>query len=133
MRKKGLEAISENLIFIVLNTIFFVIFFVFVARASTGAAFYEQLYAKQISLLIDSAKPGMNIEIDVSKLVKLAKKNKLENWQAFDCVQVNKEKQEITVKASQKQYTFLYFNSLKFNFYYDNLEETVRFEFLKQT
>jgi predicted RNA-binding protein with RPS1 domain len=133
MRKKGLEAISENLIFIILNTIFFVALFVFVARASTGAAYYEQIYAKQIALLIDSAKPGMNITIKLSPLVDIAKKNKL-NLGLEDIVDTRqKQKQKVTVKVSKKQYTFVYFNSLKFNAYYNEQAETVKFEFVKET
>lgn len=131
MRKKGLEAISENLIFIILNTIFFVALFVFVARANTGAAYYEQIYAKQIALLIDSAKPGMNITIKLSSLVDLAKKNKL-NLGLEDIVDI-RQKQKVTVRASKKQYTFLYFNSLEFNAYYNEQAETVKFEFVKET
>ncbi len=130
--KKGIEVTIENIIFIVLITIFFVVLFVFVTRAATGSAYYEQLYAKQIALLIDSAKPGMNIIIDLTKLTELAEKNKLENWGAKKTVNVDIEKQEVIVKASKKQYSFFYFNTEKFNIYYDDYKKTIKFQFLRQ-
>jgi uncharacterized protein (UPF0333 family) len=57
----------KETIFLVLNIVFFVIMFGFVYSSGTRAFVYEESYAKQIALLIDNAKPGMNILINFDK------------------------------------------------------------------
>lgn len=65
MKKRG-SILTENVIFLVLNVSFFIILAVFLFRQG-GGAFMEQAYAKQIALSLDSAKPGMEILIDIEK------------------------------------------------------------------
>lgn len=40
------------------------------------APMYEELYSKQIALIIDKALPGTNITLDISKLYEISDKNK---------------------------------------------------------
>ena len=54
--------------------IFFSILIVFVFSRSGGSAVKEEELAKQVSLIIDSAKPEMIIKINVEDYLKLAKK-----------------------------------------------------------
>src|SRR3990167_9089783 len=61
--KKGLDLMHSTIIFIVLNLIFFLAMFAFVARTGSNAAIYEQIYAKEIALAIDQARPGTTISI----------------------------------------------------------------------
>ena len=69
MNKKGDEPVLENVIFIIFVVVFFSIMFFYVARAGTNVSFYEQKYAKEIALLIDSAKSGTTIVIDVEDII----------------------------------------------------------------
>lgn len=57
----------ENVIFIIITLVFLTILAVFIFKQSSGTAYLEQSYAKQISLLIDSAKPGTSIYLDISE------------------------------------------------------------------
>ena len=75
MQKRG-TILVENIIFIILNLIFLTILVLFIARQGEGAVILEESYAKEIALLIDSAKPGMKITLNMQDAVELAKKEK---------------------------------------------------------
>jgi hypothetical protein len=75
MDKKGDFVVVEQTIFIVLNILFFAIVFIFIRSSSNNDLIYEQTYAKQIALFIDNAKPGVEINLDVSRLYEIAKNN----------------------------------------------------------
>src|SRR3989344_6577479 len=73
MEKKG-DVLTENIIFIILTLIFFSILITFVFTRSSGNAIKEEELAKQVALIVDSAKPGMIIKINVEDYLELAKK-----------------------------------------------------------
>ncbi len=105
----------ENVIFIILNVLFLAILILFLLRQGQGAILLEQSYAKQIALLIDSAKPGMTIILDMSKAKDLAEKNGLE----FKDIVIN-ENNVIMVKLSEKGgYSYSYFNEVNVTLYPD--------------
>ena len=54
-------------IFIILNLIFISLLFVGIVKFSSGAAVYEEVYAKKIGLLLDYANPEMEIRLDFSR------------------------------------------------------------------
>ena len=110
--KKG-NILTENLVFIILNVIFLTILFVFLFRQGEGAVILEESYAKQIALLIDGAKPGMVITLNMEKGIKLAEKNKLNT----DNI-VTKSGNIITVKLSEKGgYSYSFFNNVDVTYY----------------
>ena len=77
MKKRGsVDLMSSVVIFILLNVLFFSIMFAFVYISSSKARIYEQAYSKQIALVIDEAKPGTNITLDLSKVYEVARKEK---------------------------------------------------------
>jgi len=105
----------ENVIFIILNILFLAILILFLLKQGQGAILLEQSYAKQIALLIDSAKPGMTIILDMSKAKDLAEKNNIE----FKDI-VTKIDNIITVKLSEKGgYSYSYFNDVDVSLYPD--------------
>jgi len=117
MRKLGKRGlIRENVVFIILNVAFLVVMFFVVARYSNSSIFYEEMYAKQIVLAIDAAKPGTEIVFNVYFLEQLAKKNKYEG-KIFD---INQETNKVTVRIKQgKGYSFSYFTDNQFIWIYD--------------
>ena len=74
--KRGDTLITETVIFIVLNLLFFAVMLIFVARSASGAVIYEQAYAKQIALMIDDAKAEMTIFLDMENAIDIARKSK---------------------------------------------------------
>src|SRR3990167_5572970 len=72
------EILVENVLFIVLNIIFVSILILFLFKQGSGAVLLEQTYSKQIALMIDSAKPAMEIKLNMEKAQKIAEKNKID-------------------------------------------------------
>jgi hypothetical protein len=107
-RGKSGKLLMENLIFIILNVLFLAILILFLLRQGQGAAFLEQSYSKQIALLIDSAKPGMTIIMDMSKGKDLAEKNGI---QFKDIVRIRDN--IVTVKLTENSgYSYSFFNDV---------------------
>ncbi|MBS3092239.1 hypothetical protein J4466_02360 [Candidatus Pacearchaeota archaeon] len=106
--KKGSDSLYEIIMFIVLNLLFFGAMFAFVARSGTNAGLYEQVYSKQIALLIDSAKPGMVISINLNEMKSFIEENKL----SLDQI-INLQNGKVIVKLTQgsKGYIFDYFSN----------------------
>ncbi len=116
--KKNRRGESENLlfpniIFITLNIMFAMAMLAFVFRTSSGAVIYEQMYAKQIALLVQESEPLMIIKLNMEKGMKIAEKNGV----AFeDVVRINDNR--VTVKLSGKGgYGYSFFNDFDANAY----------------
>lgn len=75
--KKG-EILIENVIFIVLNLVFLSILMFFLINQGSSVATTEDFYSKEIALLIDSAKEGMIIKINLEGPLKISKKNDID-------------------------------------------------------
>lgn len=108
--------IFPTVIFIVLNIMFFGMLLIFVFRTSGGAVVYEQAYAKQIALLIDSSRPVMEIKLNMEDGMKLAEKN---NIDFGDIVKI--ENNAVIVKLSESGgYSYSFFNDVNITAYSDN-------------
>ena len=75
-KNKRANILTENLIFIILNLVFLSILILFLFSKMGSAAVLEERYSKEIALLIDSAKPGMTISLNMEDAIKIAKKEK---------------------------------------------------------
>jgi hypothetical protein len=73
----GDTLITETVLFIILNLIFFSALFYFVYSAGNSALVYEQVYAKGIATAIDSAKPETVIIFGLERIEKIIKSEKL--------------------------------------------------------
>jgi hypothetical protein len=81
---------------------------VFLIKQGTGAIVLEQAYSKEIAMLIDSAKPGMIIKLDMEKGEKLAEERGVD----FNNV-VKITGNTIKVRLSEKGgYTYSFFNDV---------------------
>lgn len=113
MSKKNKKAniLVENIIFIVLNVLFLTILIIFLFSKTGSAAVLEEKYAKQIALLIDSAKPGMTIHLNMEDAVEEADKA---GWDAENIVTRNDNL--ITVKLrGEGGYSYSFFNDVEVN------------------
>lgn len=79
MRKLGKKGniLVGNVVFIVLNVVFLVIVLLFLFSRMSSSAGMEEKYAKQIALMIDAAKPGMEIHNKMSDAFSKAENNGL--------------------------------------------------------
>jgi len=105
---RGGEILAGNVIFILLNLIFLVILIVFLFRQGGDVAALEQAYAKQIALIIDSAKPGMKITLDMEDAFESGEWFK-ENYPSAVKITDN----IVTVKLSEESsYSYSFFNDV---------------------
>ncbi len=116
-RNRSGVILVENIIFLILNILFISILLLFLFRQGSGAIVLEQSYAKNIALLIDSARPVTEMELNMKEGFVLAEKNGIERK---DIVTVNEN--IITVKLSDKGgYEYSFFNNVDVTLYpYEN-------------
>jgi hypothetical protein len=108
MKKRG-TILAENIIFIILNLVFLTILFLFLFSKTGDAAALEEKYAKQIALIIDSAKPGMEISLNMKDAVEKAKD---EDWQGkIVFIQDNIVSVQLREKGG---YSYSFFNNIDF-------------------
>lgn len=105
--KKGFDALMENLIFIIVIALFFGVMFAFVARAGSQANIIEQVYSKQVALLIDKMNSGMTVNLDISELNSAAKRNKFYG----KVVDIDNKNKKVNVQVvGGKGYSFNFFS-----------------------
>jgi hypothetical protein len=110
MKKRG-QILVENVVFIILNLIFLTILILFIYSKSGSEALLEEKYAKQIALIIDSAKPQMEIHLSMEDAIKKAK----EKWGEDKISKiVSISGNTVTVKLREKGgNSYSFFNEVK--------------------
>ncbi len=93
--KKGIDFVYSTVIFLLANGMFFAIFFLAVGRSGSTAGVYEEAFAKEIALTLDSAKPGTVLEFDISRLISIGRDKNLEPKINLDC-----DTGEVSVKVT---------------------------------
>jgi len=111
MNKKGDEAFVENLVFLILNLIVFVMLLIFISNSANGKYTQEQYYAKQIASFINEASPGMSLQLDISDLLtKYEKDIKSKD----NILKIDSEKGIVYFSLnSQTYYSYKFFNKVK--------------------
>lgn len=97
----------ENIIFIVLNLIFLIILIVFLVSRMGSNFVLEEKYAKQIAMIIDSAKPVTRIDLNMEDAINKREKG----WDIENIVIINGN--VVTVKLREKGgYSYSFFNNV---------------------
>ncbi len=81
--KRGLNLLTENIIFLVLNLVFISILMVFIIVQLDSSAEVEEMYAKKVAMMIDGSEPGTFFIVDFSEVIKEAKKNEYKGALVF--------------------------------------------------
>lgn len=105
--KRG-NLLPETIIFLILNLIFLGVLIGFVFTQGSNYSVYEDNTAKEIALLLDSAKPGTEIYFNLDKTASIAEDNGVD----FEDI-VKKNGNVITVKLHRKSegHSYSYFNN----------------------
>lgn len=115
MKNKRGNILLENIIFIILNVLFITILVIFLFTKTGSAAVLEEKYAKEIALIIDSAKSDMVVFIKMEDAIKTAEK---EGFPAGKIVTINDN--IVTVKLREKGgYSYSFFNDVSPNLNFD--------------
>lgn len=117
MNKRGITLLLENIIFIILNLIFIAILIFFLISKSGSAGVLEEKYAKEIALVLDSAKPGMMINLNMADAISTAEQNLGKNNVNDSIVTISQN--VVTVKLSEQGgYSHSFFNDIKISNHY---------------
>lgn len=121
INKKG-NILTQNIIFIILNLIFLSILVVFLFSKMGSAAVLEEKYAKQIALILDSAEPGMIINLNMEDAIKIANK---ENRALNDIISI--QSNVVKVQLREKgDYSYSFFNDIDVSIYPDTSSEPIK-------
>jgi hypothetical protein len=117
IKKGGLNKWAEMglpvVIFLVLNLAFFVTMLLFVQRTSSHALVYEEAYSKKIGLMLNRAEKGMQFELDITDLIKIALKNGVTAENINEIINIDTDKGLVTVRAKPEGgFTFPYFSKI---------------------
>ena len=114
-QRKG-DILVSNVIFIILNLVFITILILFVFSKTGNEALLEEKYAKEIALMIDSAKPDMKIHLNMEDALETSRKN---GFDEKNIVSVNGN--IVTVKLRDKGgYSYSFFNDVSVSAFQDN-------------
>src|SRR3989344_8693837 len=80
MNKKGDTNTWVSFSFLIISVVFIIAFVIFIRRQMNGAAVWEDYYAKEIVKVINLAKPGDVIELNVHQGTVSAKKNNVNTY-----------------------------------------------------
>jgi hypothetical protein len=123
--KKG-DLLAGDIIFLVLNLVFLSILIIFVLSKTNDASILEEKYAKEIALIIDSAKPGMIIHLNMKDAIEKAAEN---NQNIANIVKIDNDNNIVMVKLKDKgSYSYSFFNEVDASAYLDtepNMQEYV--------
>ncbi len=104
------DVLMNNIAYLLVLIIFFVGMMVFLQTKMNGAAVWEDFYAKEIAKMINAAKPGDIIIMDVRPATKIAAENKIGFEKIFN---FDDSKNEACVKLSAGRGScFSYFNNV---------------------
>src|SRR3989344_6135589 len=107
---KMANIVMDNIIHIVIFALFFAIMLWGISSYSDGSALLEDIYAKEIARVINTAEPGMSFKIDISKIAAVA----FDNGKKFeDIVYIDNVKNEVIVSSRLSSGTaYKFFNDV---------------------
>lgn len=121
--KRGI--LRENIVFLILQVAFLSLMLLGVLLIGTGTSTYESIYARQIALAIDEAKPNTNIDIDISKLYEVAEKNKFTG----KIIEIDETNHQVIVQLmTGVGHKFGYFSDYNLDYGLDGLKEQLNLE-----
>jgi hypothetical protein len=106
MSKKA-NILTENVIFIILNIIFFAMLLVFIYLNLSSTSLLAQKTSKKIALLIDASKSGAEIKLNIEDVLN-AKSQEID-WP----ITVDNENNLVIVRLNEKTYyEYAFFNEV---------------------
>jgi hypothetical protein len=113
MNKKASETLMDNFVYLILLVIFISILGFYIWSQMNGASIYSDYYSKEITKIINTAKPGDTINLDVHKATEIAQKNDIPLSRSKELFTFNNPENEVCVKLSKGRKTcYHYFNDV---------------------
>ncbi len=118
--RKGMTLLLENITFIILNLIFIGILVAFLLTRANTASILEEKYAKEIALMLDSARPGMEIILNMTDAFLAAEKNLGKN-NVNNLVTISGNIVNVNL-GTPRGYSYSFFNNVNIANYYIDKE-----------
>jgi len=119
MKNKRGQVLIENVVFIILNLVFLAVLILFILSKSGSEAALEDKYSKQIALMIDSAKPRMEIHLNMQDAIKEANSN---DYDVGKIVLVNAGEVKVNVGGKGEGKSSSFFNDVDVSAYPDKID-----------
>lgn len=128
--KRGIDLLAENIVYILLVVLVLAPMFLGVTLVGRQVTLYEQVYAKQIALIINKAEPGMEIEYTNFRMFKLAADNEAPS----EIVSIDNLAKVVTVRLSSGNgYHYEFFNEVDVAWKIIHNEKTITLKILEST
>ena len=102
--KKGAGVLAEGeVVFILLNIIFFFMLLWFVNNECRGTDMKEKILAKEVSMFINSAEPGTLLLVNIKEYKDIAEGNKITNF-------IRLQDGKVVVSLSGSEFSYPYFS-----------------------
>jgi len=108
MEKRAETNILKLLIFTIVTVVLFSCILYYISSSAGKSFIYEQVYAKQIALIIDNSKPEMAVSLDISKIAEIVGKKNVDLNKVFKID--NKEKKVTVSLSGSRGYSYYYFS-----------------------
>tara|TARA_Y100000034_G_scaffold119917_1_gene162191 strand:- start:1117 stop:1518 length:402 start_codon:yes stop_codon:yes gene_type:complete len=107
---KKANILQENLVFIILNVVFLAAMLIFIYLKASSIHLMEEESAKKIALLIDTAKPNTEIQLNLKDFFEKAEK---EGMKRDKTVEIDKTRNLVIVRGSKdSSFQYGYFNDI---------------------
>ncbi|MBI5804359.1 hypothetical protein HY450_03885 [Candidatus Pacearchaeota archaeon] len=105
------ETLKDNLIYLILLVIFFIIMFFFVLSKANSASLWSDYYAKELTKVINNAKPNDEVTLNFHKATEIAQKNSVPS--ISEIFTFDNSQNKLCVKLSPSRQTCrFYFNNV---------------------
>ena len=118
IKKRGSaeDVMWPEVVWIILFLIYAVVFVIFIKDSIYGAAAYEDIYAKKIALIIDGARPGTDVKVEVTDAFKVAEKTKKSRERAMsESFSIDKINNNVKVSLGSRTGGTLYYYFSDYN------------------
>jgi len=106
--------LMDNVMFLILVAIFVMLMALFIWNQMNGTAIWAEYYAKETTKLINLGLPGDEITLDIHKATKIARDNKVKNFN--DIFNFDNINNEVCIKLARGRVTcHSYFNGVNIN------------------
>jgi hypothetical protein len=110
-KKGAVDEAGMVVVFIILNLVWFASVLVFVHSSLVGAIYYEELYAKDIALLIDNSVPNTILELDIKKLFEVGEKADLNDKNLKKMVSIEENTVVVDANNGASKYVYPFFSN----------------------
>jgi hypothetical protein len=105
------ELVISNVVFVILNIVFFALLLIFVVTQGSNVHKLEQVTSKQVALVLDALRPGTTVTIDIADVLRKAEPG----LDPGGLILIDRERNVVVVKLTSEGvgYSHRFFNDIQ--------------------